>query len=276
VVFAQVKEDAMTPEEYEAKRQARYERLQAAASRAERESAQALEQGHDMASVIPFGQPILVGHYSEGRDRRYRARIENKFRKGYELHQKAERLRERAEAAKNCHAIFSDDPAAEEKIEARIERLEKRQELMRTANKLVRKKDHEGLLALGFSESHVASLFTPDWCGRVGFADYQLTNNGANIRRLKARLVEVKARADDETSEQAIGAVRIVDSVEDNRLQVFFPGKPSAECRTELKSHGFKWAPSAGAWQRFRGNDALYWARAIVAKFYGGQDDKAK
>jgi len=48
-----------------------------------------------------------------------RERIGNKMRRGYELHQKAEELRQRAEAARNCSTIFSDDPQAEEKIEAK-------------------------------------------------------------------------------------------------------------------------------------------------------------
>ena len=30
---------------------------------------------------------------------------------------------------------------------------------------------------------------------------------------------------------------------EDNRLQVFFDGKPDADTRAELKSSGFRWAP---------------------------------
>ena len=34
---------------------------------------------------------------------------------------------------------------------------------------------------------------------------------------------------------------------EDNRLQVFFDGKPDADTRAELKSNGFRWAPSVGA-----------------------------
>lgn len=64
---------------YEAKQAARRERLQAAARAAKQESAKLAQKAHDMASVIPMGQPILVGHYSEGRDRRYRAKIHDTF-----------------------------------------------------------------------------------------------------------------------------------------------------------------------------------------------------
>jgi len=34
------------------------------------------------------------------------------------------------------------------------------------------------------------------------------------------------------------------------RLQLVFDGKPSDGCCAALKSAGFRWAPSQGAWQR--------------------------
>ena len=259
----------MTPEEYQAKRQARYERLLSAAERAERESKSASSQAHDMASVIPFGQPILVGHHSEGRDRRYRARIENKFRKGYELHVKAKALKSRAEAALRNTTIFSDDPAAIEKLEDKIARLEERQRLMVEANKLVRKNDREGLAELGFSDGSIELLFTPDFAGRIGFADYQLTNNSANIRRLKERVKKLVKHSEDETTEKRIGAVTIVDNVEDNRIQMFFTGKPREAIRTELKSHGFRWSPTNGCWQAYRGSNAMFYAEKIATQTGG-------
>ena len=254
----------MTPEAYEAKRQARYERLIAAAERAERESSVNWQSASTMADAIPFGQPILIGHYSEGRDRRYRARIESKHRKGYELHQKAESLRTRASAAKDNSTIFSDDPRASEKLTDKLEKLEKRQEIMKAANKLVRKNDRAGLAEMGFSEARIDRLFTPDFCGRLGFADYKITNNGANIRRIKERIESLDRHAKDETSEVEINGIRILDNTDENRVQIFFPGKPSEIIRTALKSHGFKWAPSTGAWQRMRSFDALYQAKQII------------
>ena len=48
-----------------------------------------------MASAIPFGQPILVGHHSEGRDRRYRDRIHNTFGKAFATMDKADYYEER-------------------------------------------------------------------------------------------------------------------------------------------------------------------------------------
>ncbi|MEE8059026.1 MAG: DUF3560 domain-containing protein [Pseudomonadales bacterium] len=46
---------------------------------ARQESQTVYKRAKDMAPVIPFGQPILVGHHSEHRDRRYRDRIHNTF-----------------------------------------------------------------------------------------------------------------------------------------------------------------------------------------------------
>ena len=259
----------LTREEYEAKRQARLDRWRALATKADTQSAGAWQTAHNMASVIPFGQPILVGHHSEKRDRNYRARIDNQHRKGYELHQKAEYYRSRIEAAEKNTTVFSDDPAAEEKLADKIQRLEERQALMKAANKLVRKNDLEGLADLGFSEAVISGLFTKDFAGRLGFPDYLITNNGANIRRLKERVQIIQAHANDETTEKEISGIRIIDNAEDSRLQIFFKGKPSEEVRKDLKSSGFRWSPSNGCWQAYRGNHSNYKAEQIINKHYG-------
>lgn len=256
----------LTIEEYEAKRQARYERLIAAAEKASQESQSAWKQADLMASVIPLGQPILVGHYSEQRDRNYRERIHNKMRKGYELYQKAAYYRNRAESANNNHAIFSDDPNATEKLEEKIARLEKRQELMKAANKLVRKNDRAGLLEMGFSETTITKLFTPDFCGRIGFADYEITNNGANIRRLKERLQTVAVRQSQDDREEMHGEVRVEYSPSENRIRIYFPGKPDQSTRDELKRHGYRWAPTNGAWQAYYNANAKWFIESKVKK----------
>lgn len=40
---------------------------------------------------------------------------------------------------------------------------------------------------------------------------------------------------------------RVEANKADNRLQVFFDGKPDEAARDELKANGFRWAPSVGA-----------------------------
>ena len=226
-----------------------------------------------MASVIPFGQPILIGHHSEAADRRYRDRIHTNMGKGIEHEKTAKHWEARAEAAENNRSIQSDDPAATHKLAQEIARLEHRQTIMKEANKILRSKgsdqDKIEKMALLYSidqdkaSETLTRLSKPDFAGRIGYPDYALTNNGANIRRQKARLAELIATADRETTEYSIEGVKVVENAEDNRLQLFFDGKPDEETRDRLKGRGFKWARSVGAWQRqlnTLGDNACYYA----------------
>ena len=215
--------------------------------------------------MIPLGQPILVGHHSEKRHRKDLTRIDEHLAKAKEHHDKAEYFRRRAAAAESNRAIFSDDPEATEKLVDKIERLKQRQGAMKRANQLIRQADREGLADLGFSEETITRLFSQDYAGRVGFPNYALTNNSANIRRLEKRLAAIQDAQDDETTEEQFpGGVRLVDNVEANRLQIFFPEIPSEEIRRELKCNGFHWSPTAGAWQRHRSNRSTYLAKLLL------------
>jgi len=73
------------------------ERREAWAESAEKKSAQYNEESRRMMSVIPMGQPILIGHHSEKRDRRYRERAWNKMGKAVEESDKAQYHREKAQ-----------------------------------------------------------------------------------------------------------------------------------------------------------------------------------
>jgi hypothetical protein len=183
---------------YEAKREAKVERLEAAADAHSNTSNHLHDRAHKMAEVIPLGQPILVGHHSERGDRAYRGRISSTFEKAHEEHEKAQYYARRAASASSNRAIYSDDPAADDKLKAKIANAEQLQEIMKACNAAIRKHAKAGpaaqiaaLVALGRPEAQAAELIKPDFCGRIGFADYQLTNNNANIRRMKERLQHV-------------------------------------------------------------------------------------
>lgn len=76
----------MTREE---KRQARIERLKNLAANARRESTELFVKSSKMADIIPFGQPILVGHHSERSDRRYRNKIHETMGKSVRADEKS-------------------------------------------------------------------------------------------------------------------------------------------------------------------------------------------
>jgi len=261
----------MTIEEYQERKQSKIDRYKELAEKNKNEASSLWDQGEKMASVIPFGQPILVGHHSEGRDRNYRAKIDNKFRKSIETEEKATYYEEKAERMENNNSIFSDDPEAGEKLAEKIKRLEHNQEIMKSVNKIIKSNKPDAvkideLIKLNFTESQAVKLLQPDFCGRVGFPSYALTNNNANINRLKKRLNYVEKLASVETSEIEINGIKIVDNQDLNRLQIFFPDIPSPEIRSELKHSGFRWSPTNKAWQSYRSASANWKAKQIVNK----------
>jgi Domain of unknown function (DUF3560) len=216
------------------------------------------ERSTTMARCIPMGQPILVGHHSEQRDRRFRRRLWDLMGKSVAANDKAKYYEEKAAVIESNQSISSDDPDAIDKLKTKIAEAIASQDFMKAGNKIVKSKKLtieqkiEQLKVAG----HSPQILQPDFCGRVGYADYQLTNNNANIRRMKQRLEQLERAL--------ITAVEIGDTEHEypdldlivrhartiNRIQLIFSKKPSLEIRSLLKSHGFRWAPSEGAWQR--------------------------
>jgi hypothetical protein len=186
------------------------------------------------------------------------------------------RLRNKYDPKRIARApISSDDTDAVSKLQAKIDEAERLQELMKVANKVVRKKkltDAEkvaGLVELGLSQAVAYKLLEPDFAGRAGFPSYRLTNNNANIRRIKQRITQLERQAQDTTTEAEIGEVKVIDNVEENRVQIIFPDKPNAEIRAKLKSNGFHWAPNWNGrpWQRKRNAQALQLAKSIASEY---------
>lgn len=259
---------------YEQKQQDRRERLERAAARAERLSQQMQKSADSMASVIPFGQPILVGHHSEHRDRRYRERIHNKMFRSVQLSKQAQRLREMA-ASVGSGGISSDDPEAVGKLRERVTELEARQALMKAVNSAHARyvKDPASLDRETFSEEIKAKIrtYTPRYSWEPHpFAPFQLTNNNANIRRIRERIASLEKSATREDRERQVGQVTIREDTTENRVLLIFPGKPAEEIRSLLKSSGFRWSPSRGAWSRMLNSAGIasadYVAQAIAKR----------
>lgn len=174
--------------------------------------------------------------------------------------------------------IMSGDEDAVTKLEEKLENLKETQQKMKSANKAIRMKDikkGDGLLKdMGFTEAEIKNLRTPDYCGRVGYADYVLRNNNANIRRIENRLKNLKAVKTKGTTETENQFFRIVENTELMRLQLFFEDKPDPKVRDILKSNGFKWAPSNSAWQRQLSNNSNYALEKVIEQLNELQEAK--
>lgn len=262
----------MTPEEFQAKREARSDRLRERATKHKVEGQAKLGRARDIVANIPMGQPILVGHHSERKHRNDLKKHDVLLRSGIDQVEYANDLERRAEAAENNSAIFSDDPEAITKLEARIVELKADHEKMVAGNKAIRTakgnvdKAIQALAALGFNEASIQRAmfkFSPNMAP-IGFA---LSNSSADIRRNEKRLEELrKQQAAGPREPVVVGDVTITWNTEANRVQIAFPGKPADDIRERLKSHGFRWAPTDGVWQRHANETAWYWAKDIVTK----------
>lgn len=173
--------------------------------------------------------------------------------------------------------IKSDDENAIEKLQEKVDGLREQQEQMKAANKALRMSDAEKgdalLRDMGYTDQQIAELRKPDYCGRIGYPAYLLSNNSANIRRLEERIKSLQATKSKGTQESENQFFKVVENTENMRLQLFFEGKPEPEVREVLKSNGFKWAPSQGAWQRQLTPNAKYALKSVIKKL---EDMEAK
>jgi hypothetical protein len=220
-------------------------------------------KAHNMVKIIPFGQPILIGHHSEKSDRAYRGKIDRTLNKAHAESEKSQYY-ERKAAAVGTGGISSEDPDAIKKLQDKLDKLRKHQEFMKLANKAIRKNDDISLKAIGVSDSDIEKLKTPDFAGRKGFPSYLLTNHNAEIHRLERRITQLKIIRDREPvhEENAMFEYR----EEDAHCQFLFNGKPSDEIRTILKSYSFKWSPRRKSWVRKITGNAIFAAKEVKAK----------
>lgn len=258
---------------YELKLEARRERYEDLAASASQASDATYRKARDMASVIPFGQPILVGHHSERRDRNYRGKIHTTFGKSFALQDKASHYARKAETV-GTGGISSDDPDAVTKLTDKLAGLERSQVRMKAANKIIRSQQTtEGktlaLVALGFSESSAAQVLEKDFAGRVGFPAYALGNNNAVIRSTKQRIEQLMASQQRTTVERKSSGYTYREDTEENRVMFIFDTKPGTEARKQIslimQAHGFKWSSTRTAWVR-KLNSAAVWGAERVAQ----------
>ena len=95
------------------------------------------------------------------------------------------------------------------------------------------------------------------------YPSYILSGNTAEMRRLRQRIEEVSRTQNTEYVGWDFPGGHAEADKEDNRLRLYFDGKPTEEQRSKLKYNGFKWAPSVGAWQRQLNDNAIYAASRL-------------
>jgi hypothetical protein len=156
-----------------------------------------LAQAEEMASLIPLGHPILMGHHSEGRDRRYRGRVDSLFTRAGADRAKAAKFERRADGieAELAGSIYSDDPDAVEALEARIAGLVAERVRITAYNASCRR----GTPDLSLLDEGLRRGLADVQRVGMGRADgslpgYVLSNLSGNISRNRRRLEELRTR----------------------------------------------------------------------------------
>ena len=163
--------------------------------------------------------------------------------------------------------IRQDDPQAIPKLQKKLDGLEKAQETMKAVNAYYRK---HGTLdgCPHLSPENIENLKADMASGwhyeKKPFQSWELSNNNAEIRRVRQRIESLTRANEVAYVGWEFDGGHVEANRDQGRLQVFFDGKPEADARQQLKEHGFRWAPSVGAWQRLL-NDNAYYASDRIA-----------
>jgi hypothetical protein len=213
----------------------------------------------EMAKVIPFGQPIHIGHHSEKSDRNYRKRIDNKMGQSILLQKKSDYYSNKAQT--NDTSIHSLDEKADEKIQNKIDQLTFELERMKALNKIFKKitnhdefedfindskNSKDDILAVFEQREYTLKFHEPR--AYIYPFTYSITNTGAEIRRLKKRLKIIKIQDERPCFNFCNSFAEIKE--EDSRFNIYFKSIPKEETRTRLKKEAMKWSPSRKSWTR--------------------------
>jgi len=217
-----------------------------------------------MGSVIPLGQPILVGHHSEGSHRALLKRIDSAHRRASEAYSKADYYEGKAATAEANQSISGDAPEAMKRYQEKLLMLEKTQEYLKSVNKAW-KQGKTALIALGLSEEESERLANEK---TKPIPTYMLSNNSAEIRRVKEKMETLKKLDNMAVENIKFNGGEMVVNLEINRIQMVFDDIPAPEKRSLLKSNGFKWSPKEKAWQRQRTLNAVYAAKRLIEKYF--------
>lgn len=248
---------------YNERKQARIERYKQYSKNADNRSQDAFNTARGIIEQIPAGQPILIGHHSESSHRNALKRHDNNMRKGFDESKKSDYWADRAKSAENNTNIYDNDPEAVEKIKARIDFLEKRQECYKEINKKLRKakidcaddNKADKLRNIGFNDKEVIAILSwnkYEYKEILVLPSFLLTNNNGNLNRLRKRLIYLEQ---NKSQFQTIDDVKtekgyITKNEEHNGIEIHFPDKPDQVIIDKLKMHGFRWSRYNKCWYK--------------------------
>ncbi|MBZ0121665.1 MAG: DUF3560 domain-containing protein, partial [Sandaracinaceae bacterium] len=257
---------------YDDKLEARRTRLQARADKAQAKARAAAGKADSIASMIPMGQPILVGHHSERRHRKHLGEIDRAMRTAIEASDEAEELRRRARRVGSA-GVSADDPNAIDKLEAKIAQIERDRDEAKKVNAAYREGGWEAVaklgvigpedvLALGAAMEHLPRGM------RVPYPAYVFQNVSSELRRLRERVEALKKGPIGFDPVEGDGW-RLEARPDLNRVALSFDRRPDKSVTEALRRGGWRWSPREGAWLRMLNNTGVNAAELLIARLFG-------
>lgn len=234
--------------------------------------ARRLADNMNAASEIDASYPSVMiaggSNFSAAKKEKQNARRDKNMQEWNEIQGLLEKIRSIGRGG-----IRSDDANAIERLEKKLASLQEEQEKMKLINAYYRKhKTVEG--CPGLAPEQVAEIklqMASGWrVDEKPFPTWALSNNNANIHRVMERIETLKKEAEkaanNEFVEEDHNGYILREKSGIGRIQLVFDGKPDADTRALLKSNGFRWAPSEGAWQRMLNDNGRRAARTVIEK----------
>ena len=255
--------------QHEVRQALRQERYGQASENASRRSDESFKGSNDALAGIEPGQPILVGHHSEKHHRRAVEKSHNHMRQSVDESRKASYYADKAKSVGKA-GISSTDPDAERKLKLKLLDRMIDQELMKTANAIIRSKSKKKypdksskireLATLGIGNANAEKLFEP-YLGKTGFQSYLLTNNNGVMRQTRQRIEQVRKLQASESEQRdysiADDFAMVSHSLDEGLVTLENDREPSKAVKAIYSSHSFRWSPKREQWVRKLTDNAI-------------------
>ncbi|WP_300416909.1 LPD25 domain-containing protein [uncultured Oscillibacter sp.] len=222
--------------------------------------AQNMNKGYEIAARVPSVMIAGPANFPVKKKQKQNAADDKNMREWQDIQGLLDKIR-----STGMGGISADDPNAIEKLQAKLEKLEATQEMMKAVNAYYRK--HKTLEGCPHLTQKSIEAFQSGMAGGGGgspFLPWQLSNNNANIRQVRSRIEQLTRQRENVFVGWEFDGGTVEINREANRLQIFFEGKPDEATRNILKENSFRWSPKAGAWQR-QLNDNTFWVVDRIA-----------
>lgn len=237
-----------------------YEKIDRLLDTYARNLAQNMNARFDIDSRVPSVMISGAGNFPVRQKEKQNAAREKNWEEWKRISEIPDKIR-----AIGMGGIQSNEPNALEKLELKVVDLEKSQETMKQVNAYYRKnKTLDDCPYLPKEQlDELRAVMAKSWHGAEPFGTFTLTNNNAEIKRIKSRIEELSKTKDGRYVGWEFDGGKVEANSKDIRLQIFFDEKPDSEKRAELKKAGFRWSPTVGAWQRQLNDNAIYAANGV-------------